>query len=210
MPLFLRLLLAVLPFVWQVDPKADPDPKDPKVDPPKPRFEWTEEQQAEIRRIATKEARAAAEKARKDRDAEIEQERKDREAEQQRKKNEEAGMFAEVRTALEGERDTAKTDLQAANAELDTLRDYVTSDIETVTKAVKESESAKVLMDFHPGDEASTPELLTWAQKAKARLPELASTRRSAPGNPANPPPRNTDRIDEDAARAQSRRNVRI
>lgn len=186
----LRFLLTLLSFLAleSTPPGGDPPKKDdpPDGDPPK-KVEFSEDQQREVNRIAAKEAKKAAEAARKTRDAEIEAERtKDAEA-AQRKKDEDAGEFDKVRTALEGKVSTAESDLKTVTAELETLRTYVTADIESVTKAVASSDSAKVLMDFHPGDDASAPELLAWARKAKARLPELDAVPVRKPGHARDP-----------------------
>ncbi len=136
-----------------------------------------------------REARSRAQKA-ETRLAELEA--KQREADETKAKEDGKWQeLAETReatlTTTTGERDTLK-------AELETLRGYVTSDIAGITKQVKDLKddpAAKALLDFHPGDDASPAQLLAWAAKAKARLPEIAEaqSRTSTPVNGPNPKP---------------------
>ncbi|MBA2758934.1 MAG: hypothetical protein H0U38_04500 [Chloroflexia bacterium] len=185
----LRFLFTILSFLFlQENPPAGDPPE--KKDPPEPKPDevtFDDKQQDKVNALLAAERKKTAEdtalRLKNEREA---QDRKDAEA-AKRKKDEEAGKFDEVRTDLEGKVSTAEADLKSATTELETLRGYVTADIEAVTKAVKESDSAKVLMDFHPGDDAAVPQLLAWARKAKARLPELDAVRERKPGHPRDP-----------------------
>lgn len=128
-------------------------------------------------------------------------------AEAQRKRDEEAGKFDAVRQSLEEERDAVKASLDAATTELDALRAYVKADVTAVTKQVKDakdSPAAAALLDFYPGDDADSQTLLRWAEKAKARMPEIeGATARTSNG--PNPKPA-TGHFDKDAAAAEMRR----
>lgn len=190
MSFMLRLLLAILPFMWQVDPPGDPkdppaDPKDPPADPPK-KVEFTPEQNEWIGNKIAYELKKAQEK----RDAEDAEAKKKAEAEAERKKQEAAGQFDEVKQSLESERDAAVRERDSLKTERDALADYVKADVAAVTKAVKDakdSAAAKALLDFYPGDDAEPTTLLAWAGKAKSRLGEIS--KQSPRGNREDPPP---------------------
>lgn len=207
----LRILPFLLSLALQANPPAGDPPEDPPAaDPPKPKASKpegvTDEIQEWVSALVARETKAAKAQAKADASAAMEEARKQREADAQRKKQEEAGEFDKVRTGIEQERDTAKAELDAAAAELETLREYTKADIAAVEKQVKDTPSAKVLLDFHPGEEATVPQLLAWAAKAKAGLPELQKAG-GAPGNRHNPKPGGPTGINEqqEVARIRSR-----
>lgn len=107
------------------------------------------------------------------------------------KKAEEDGKWEELAATREAELTEVTTKLTNAESELTTLREYVTSDLDTVAKAVREAAkdnpAAKILMEFHPGNEASTAERIAWTKRAKAQLPEL--TKQTPRGNGPDPRP---------------------
>ncbi len=205
----LRLLFTLVSMLWDVDPatgKEKEPPADPKPD--KPTFDDQQQQWINDRLAAERKDAEARTATRLKSEAET---RATNEREQRgRDEAEKRGEFDKVKTDLETKVSDAESKLESANAELDTLRSYVESDIDTVTKAVNASDSAKLLMDWHPGDDATTPQKLDWARKAKARLPELTSTKEPYRGNGPNPKPGGGEtKIDENAAVAQARRTVR-
>lgn len=126
------------------------------------------------------------------------------------KKAKEDGKWEELAATREAELTEATTKLTNAESELTTLREYVTSDLDTVAKAVREAAkdnpAAKILMEFHPGNEASTSERIAWTKRAKAQLPEL--TKQTPRGNGPDPKPRGKT-IDDKQALAQTRARVR-
>lgn len=190
----LRFLLTLLSFLFfQSTPPADDPPADdpPKDDPPaKPEF--TAEQQKVINDWIAKERKKAEEDAAARIKAQADEAKRKADADAERKRQEAAGEFDQVKASLESERDSAVTERDAIKAERDRLHAYVTADVASVAKAVtdaaKDNGAAKILLGFHPGDEASVEQLLTWTEKAKAQLPELIAT--PAPrGNGPNPKP---------------------
>jgi hypothetical protein len=102
----------------------------------------------------------------------------------------EQGKWEELAGQREADLTETTTKLQTAETELASLRAYVTADVAEVAKAIKEAAktngAAKVLLDVHPGDDASTAALLAWAEKAKAQLPEMTE-REPVRGNGAGP-----------------------
>lgn len=93
-------------------------------------------------------------------------------------KQAEQGKWQELAEKREASLNETTTNLESATTELETLRAYVSTDVETVTKQVKEIKddpAAKVLLKFHPGDDASVPELLAWAKEAKAGLADITT-----------------------------------
>lgn len=122
----------------------------------------------------------------------------------------EQGKWEELATTREAELAEATTKLTGATDELESLRTYVTADLESVAKTVKDAAkdnpAAKILMEFHPGDEATTAELIAWTKRAKAQLPSL-SAKETPRGNGHDPKPGSTG-INADEAMAQARRAV--
>lgn len=162
------------------------------------------EAEREARREADKRAKAA-EKELADLKAEA-QKRADAEAAEQ-------GKWKELAEKRDADLTTVTTDRDTIKAEADTLRKYVTDDIAGVTKQVKDlkdNPSAKALLSFHPGDDASVTQLLDWAAKAKALLPDLVEeTRPTTTGNGPNPKPA-TGTFNRDAAIEKARQSGRF
>jgi hypothetical protein len=186
----LRFLLTLLSFLFLQSNPLGGDP--PKNDPPD-EVKFDDKQQAKINdmlaaeRKATEERVAARLKAERD-----EQDRKTKE-QQARDEAEKRGEFDKVKTDLEGKVSTIESERDALKAEHETLSVYVKADIEAVTKAVREakdSPAAKTLLDFHPGDDATPTQLLAWAQKAKTRLPELEAQQKQSRGSGFDPKPK--------------------
>ncbi len=149
---------------------------------------------------AERDARKAAEKTARDTAKELEtlkaakvKEDEDKQAEQ--------GKWKELAEKRDADLTKTATDLTTATTELETLRTYVSGDVEAIVKQVKDakdSPAAKALLDFHPGDDATATELLAWAQKAKPRLAELTDTKETSRGNGPNPKPAGNHQINID------------
>jgi hypothetical protein len=184
-----RRLYRSLPQMFDDDPPGGGDPPNP--DPPKPKkFEWDEEQQAEIKRIATKEAKEAARVAREAALAEVAAKKAADDEEAKRKKQVEAGEFETVKTSLEQARDTAISERDALKDEHETLRTYVTADIAAAVKDLP-----KTLVAFDPGEDAPIGQRLAWLTKAKAAAAEMEKS--SPRGNGPNPKPGGNVQINE-------------
>lgn len=154
---------------------------------------------------AERDARRSAEKSARDAQDKLDAiDAKQRKADEERSKRQ--GEWEELATKREADLANTTTELTNATTELDSLRGYVTADLETVATAVKaaakDDPTAKVLMEFHPGEEASTAELIAWTKRAKAQLPELATGKK--PGNGPNPTPA-TGAFDKEAAIQKAR-----
>jgi len=155
---------------------------------------------------AERDARKAAEKTARDTTKEL-ADLKAANAKADEDKQAEQGKWQELAEKRDADLQTATKTLESANGELETLRTYVSGDVESITKAVKaakDSPAAKALLDFYPGDDGSALELLAWAQKAKPRLSELDTTNATTRGAGPNPKPA-TGHFDKDAALARAR-----
>ena len=149
-------------------PNGDPPNGDPPKPDDKPKFEWTPEQQAEIQRIAAKEAKEAARKARADRDAEIERERKAAEADAERKKQEAAGEFESVKASLTEERDAAISERDTLQTRLDEALQAIRDDVAAAWK-----DTPAEVVELYEGDDddvLAKRKHLTKSAKLIARL----------------------------------------
>jgi len=148
----------------------------------KPKVEFTPEQQAEVNRIAAREARKAAEKARADRDAEITAAQEKADADAKRKADEERGAFDEVKRSLESERDTVTAERDRLKAEHDALTSYFATQYEAALKELPD-----VIKAFAPDDDASFEVKSKWLTKAteQARTIDKQTPR----GNGGDPKP---------------------
>ncbi len=127
-----------------------------------------------------REARKAAEKTARETAKELDT-LKAAKAKEDEDKQAEQGEWQKLAEKREASLNETTTNLESATTELETLRAYVSTDVETVTKQVKELKddpAAKVLLKFHPGDDASVPALLAWAKEAKAGLADITTKQR--------------------------------
>lgn len=214
----LRLLL-MLPFLvlQSTPPAGDPSAGNPAAgDPPKndpPASDPPLGESGERALRAERDARKDAESRAKTAEAELKklkdaaQERADKEAEEQ-------GEWQKLAGQREADLKAANESVTSLTAEVDQLSAYVRDDIATVhkqvTDAAKANGTAKVLLDFHPGDEAAIADLIAWTAKAKAQLPDLTAPA-GKEGNTPNPKA-GKDQIDikQEAAKARARGTYRV
>lgn len=196
MPLMFRFLLALLPFVLNTNGEdaTDGDDESPNDDGDD-RDDVAGDELGEKGKAALKAERDARRKA--EADAKALKERLDKiEADARKEADEKAkkqGEWQELAEKRDADLTEATSKLTNATTELESLRTYVTADVEAVAKTVRDAAkdvpAAKILMEFHPGDDASTADLITWTKRAKAQLPELTATESKRPGNGPNPNP---------------------
>ena len=201
-----RLFLALIPFLLsalQTNPPTGDDGeegegKDGDQKDDKSRIEWTPEQQAAISRIAAREARKAADKARQEEKDRIAQEKTDADTEAARKRQQEAGEFDQVKQSLEGERDTIKGERDGLKAENDALTAYFTGRYDAAL-----TELPDTILAFKPADDASVTAKSEWLTKAQEQAKKLGTT--GNPGNRENPNPGGRQfNIDEEATKARA------
>ena len=191
-------LAALLPFFQSDSPAGGGGQGDPPTPPTPP----VDPSLGEAGKKALDQERAArhlAEKTARDTTKEL-ADLKAARAQEDEAKAKEQGKWQELAEKRDADLQTATKTLESATTELETLRTYVSGDVEAITKSVKDakdSPAAKALLDFYPGDDASALELLVWAQKAKPRLSELDTTTTTTRGNGPNPRPAGNHKIDE-------------
>jgi hypothetical protein len=188
----IRFLFALLPFFWsafQTDAgdlgasEGDADGEgDQKGD--KSRIEWTAEQQKEIQRIAAKEARKAADKARQEEKDRIAQEQANTETDARRKQDEEAGKFAEVRQSLESERDTIKGERDAVTRERDEYRQLIEADVTAAWDGLPEE-----VRDAYDGEDDDVLAKKRHMNRMAKVIAKLSGEQTGNPGNRENPKP---------------------
>lgn len=179
-------------------PPADPKPPEP------PKVEFTAEQQAKVNDIEARVRKDTEDRVRAALKAEADETKRKADADAQRKRDADAGEFDKVRQSLESERDTAKASLDAANAELETLRTYVTADIKAALKDLP-----KALLAFDPGDDAPIQARLDWLTKAKTSATELGGERQRGNG-PDKKPGGNGFDLQAEITKARQRGNYRV
>lgn len=183
----LRFLLSLLSFLFlQENPPADDppvnDPPKPGDDPKPPKIEWTKEQQDEINRIAAKERREGAKRAREDRDAEIEEQRKKDAVAAQRTKDQEAGEFEKVKESLQNDAKTASDERDTLKDQRDTLLGLLKADVDATWNDLPEE--VKDAYDGEDDDVLAKKQHMTRMAKVTERLTAASS----GPGNGPNPP----------------------
>lgn len=183
------------------DPTPNPDPKPtptPEPDPKPEKVEFTPDQNDWISKKIAYEVKADREKREA---ADTEAKKK---ADEQRERDEatKRGEFDTVKQKLEGDLQTANTNLDNATAELTTLREYVNADIKAAIKDLP-----KALLAFDPGEDASLANRLDWLTKAKANAAEIAKET-ARPGNGPNPNPAN-GQFDLEAEKQRARQSGR-
>lgn len=184
----LRLLMSLLSFLsLTTDPNSDPD--DPDVNEPSPgagkksKIEFTDEQNAEIGRIVSRETRKAKDAGRAERDAEIAAEKAAADAEAKRKADEDAGLFESVKQSLTDERDAAKAELDVATKERDALQELVKADVDAQWDELPE----EVRSTFEGADDDVLAKK-RHMQRMKSIIDRLLAVS-SKKGTPGNPPP---------------------
>jgi hypothetical protein len=167
--LLLSLLTLPLLVLQTAPPSSDPpDGDDPPENKDKPKVQFDGDQAAEVRRIAAKEAREAATKARADERAKIDAERTAAETAAETKKAEERGEFDKVKATLASERDAAATERDTLKADLDVLRPFFDRRLEAALKDLPDAIKA-----FDPGPDASVPARADWLVKALEQADKL-------------------------------------
>ncbi len=183
-------LAALLPFLQSEPPAGGggegnpPTPPTPPADPPLgEKGEKALQDERDARREADRKLKATEKELNNFKTAAAKA--KDDEAAEQ-------GEWKQLAEKRDADLQKASTDLTAASTELETLRGYVSGDIEAATK----DDAFKPFLRFDPGADAPIADRLKWLKEAKAGiadLPEPATTR----GNGPNPKPAGTHKIDE-------------
>lgn len=209
-PMPFRFLLVLLPFLLSAFESGAGDNSDAEdgdgdghndESKGKDKIEWTPEQQAAISKIAAREARKAADKARKDRDAEIEAEQSQREQDAQRKKDQEAGEFDKVRQSLESERDTVTGERDSLKSRVEVLEKLAAERLQALLEDIP-----KEIADLAPPESTPIEERLAWAEKAA----KAAGTKTSPRGNGFDPRPGSTGTTTEEDKRARASMRPRL
>ena len=164
-----------------IEPQNPPVDNPPTPDP-KPKIEFSDEQQREVNRIAAKEAKAAADKTKADTLAEVEAERARVAEAAQRKSDEDKGEFSKVRESLEKERDTITGERDGLKTENDALTTYFTGQYEAALKDLPD-----VVKAFAPAEDASFVTKSKWLTTAQAEAKKLE--RKTPRGNGFDPAP---------------------
>lgn len=195
------MLVHLLPLMAEGESSESSEDTSEDVKPKPPTF--TDEQQRFMNdRLAAERKEAERKTADRIKTESTKQAENDK-AERDRKQSEDAGKYEEAKTALTNERDTAVSERDTLKTEVETLRIYVTGDIDAALK----DDTYKPFKRFDPGADAPIADRLKWLADAKAAIAE--TPRKMTSGNGPNPPITSTT-VDEDAARAQARRTVRI
>lgn len=185
----LRLLLSIFSFMaFTTDPGGKPNPNDPPEEGPggeddkKPKF--TDEQNAEIGRIVSREVRKARDAARKELEDELDAKAKADAADAQRKADEEAGKFESVKQSLTEERDTAKSNLESAQSERDRALELLKANVDAQWDGLPDS-----VKKTYSGEEDDVLAKSAHMQQMKPIIDELAEKAETPKGggNPPNP-----------------------
>jgi len=123
-------------------------------------------------------------------------------------KQAEQGKWQELAEKRDADLQTAAKTLESATTELETLRGYVSGDVDSISKRVEaltDSSGKKVLLKVRPSKDASVSERMSWAEMARDELPDLeAATKEISRG--AGPNPKPAGNLTEEAKSPHSRR----
>ncbi len=147
-----------------------------------------------------RDARKAAEKTARDTTREL-ADLKAAKVKADEEKQAEQGRWQELAEKRDADLQTATRTLESATTELETLRTYVSGDVDSISKRVEalpDSSGKKVLLKVRPSKDASVSERMSWAEMARDELPELeAATTATTRGAGPNPKPAGNHKIDE-------------
>lgn len=165
----LRFLFALISFLFLESAPPGTNPPDPPADPKPDDVTFDAKQQDKINALLAAERKSTEEKVAARLKQEADEAKRKADADAERARQEAAGEFDAVKTSLTSERDAAVSERDALKGEVETLRSYVTADID----ATLTDDRYKPFLRFDPGADAPIADRLKWLEDAKASVAEL-------------------------------------